>query len=90
MNSLMSKNIFLLEDEEDFRKMLIPIQPFFDKHKADNNEVEICFNGMYAYLILRSDDNPVPDLTILKAELFGEVLSYLSYKYKQRSYLNEN
>lgn len=86
------QNLFnqLKASDSDFQSIINKVQPFFDQHKAKNNEIEICLNGMYAYLLLRSDDNPVPDLTILKAELFGEVLSYLSYKFKQRNYLNDN
>lgn len=78
----------LNQDDKIFQKLVISAQPFFDKNKANNNEVTICLNGMYAYLILKTGDLPVPQLTTTSAELYGEVLSYLSYKYKQKYYMN--
>ncbi|MDH5475083.1 MAG: DUF4924 family protein [Cyclobacteriaceae bacterium] len=79
----------LKNDDKTFKELTISAQPFFDKNKADNNEVTICLNGMYAYLILKTDDIPVPELTTRSAELFGEVLSYLSYKYKQKHFAGD-
>ena len=80
----------LKKEDDAFQALTTTVQPFFDKNNVNNNEVSICFNGMYGYLILKTGELPVPELTTISAKRYGEVLSYLSYKYKQKNYLNEN
>ena len=91
-----NKDINLLKDlfsklkkkDDVFQKIVANAQPLFSQSSL--SEVDTCLNGMYAYLILKTDDLPVPDITSKRAEIFGEVLSYLSYKANQEEYLSKN
>lgn len=46
------------------------------------NEVEICLNGVYGLMLLRLYDRPVNDEMMKMIDLFGSLLSYLSYRYR--------
>lgn len=54
------------------------------------NEVQICLNGVYGLLLLRMNGKKVSDDLMESINSFGDVLSYLSFKYRQRHYLSEN
>jgi hypothetical protein len=79
----------LVKEDETFTQIAKNARPLFDK-SPKLSEVVTSINGMYAYLLLKSDNMPVPTVTEKSAEIYGEVLSYLSYKYKQKHYLSEN
>ena len=54
------------------------------------DEVQICLNGVYGLLLLRMEGKTIaPDL-MESINAFGDILSYLSFKYKQRHFMNEN
>ncbi len=55
-----------------------------------NNEIQICINGVYGLLLARLKGREVPADTMKSINTFGDVLSYLSYKYRQRQQLNNN
>lgn len=54
------------------------------------SEVQICLNGVYGLLLLRLNDKKVANELLESISAFGDILSYLSFKYKQKHYLNEN
>ncbi|MEM7109748.1 MAG: DUF4924 family protein [Bacteroidota bacterium] len=54
------------------------------------NEIQVCLNGIYGLLLLRLNGNPVSEEIKQHAELYGDILSYLSYKYKQKHFTNPN
>ena len=78
----------LEQADADFKNLIDAANPLFEK--SSQSEVMTCLQGMYGYLILKTDDLPVPEQTELKANLYGQILSYLSFKFKQGEYLNEN
>lgn len=47
-------------------------------------ETEVCLNGVYGLLLLRLDNKPVPEDLVQTIQRFGDVLSYLAYKYKEK------
>ncbi len=54
------------------------------------DEVQICLNGIYGLLLLRINGKQ-PDPSLQPAiNAFGDMLSYLSYKYKVRNSINSN
>ncbi|QSE97297.1 DUF4924 family protein [Fulvivirga lutea] len=55
-----------------------------------NSEVQICLNGVYGLLIAKINGRDIPDEFRESIEEFGNVLSYLSYKYKQKHFLSNN
>lgn len=54
------------------------------------NEVQICLNGVYGLLILRMEGKRIADDLMESINAFGDILSYLSFKYKQRHFMSEN
>lgn len=54
------------------------------------SEIQICLNGIYGLLIAKINGREVPDDFKNSIEHFGNVLSYLSYKYNQKDYLTNN
>jgi hypothetical protein len=61
----------------------------FAKGQIDD-EVQICLNGVYGLLILRMEGKNIAPELMESINAFGDILSYLSFKYKQRHFLNEN
>ncbi len=54
------------------------------------NDIQICLNAVYGLLILRLNDRPVDTGQMKSVELFGAILSYLSYKYRQNELMRDN
>jgi hypothetical protein len=54
------------------------------------SEVQICLNGVYGLLLLRLNDKKVADDILESISAFGDILSYLSFKYKQKHFMSEN
>lgn len=57
---------------------------------AITSEVQICLNGVYGLLLLRMKGKNVSDELMESINAFGDILSYLSYKYKQNYFMNKN
>lgn len=55
-----------------------------------NGEIQICLNGIYGLLLARMNGREVPEELMTGINSFGEVLSYLSYKYKERNEVRDN
>ncbi|MDQ3534707.1 MAG: DUF4924 family protein, partial [Bacteroidota bacterium] len=47
------------------------------------NEIQICLNGIYGYLLMRMNDEQVDDNLMQSLNAFGDLLSYLSYMFKK-------
>ncbi|MBN3583327.1 DUF4924 family protein [Algoriphagus aestuarii] len=54
------------------------------------NEIQICLNGIYGLLLCRLLGKKVSDQQLKSAEAFGDVLSLLSYNYREREKLSKN
>lgn len=57
---------------------------------AITSEVQICLNGVYGLLLLRMKGKNVSEELMESINAFGDILSYLSYKYKQKHFLSDN
>jgi len=85
----------LLKSDKDFKNI-------YDKSKSHieeslkyadgqiENEVQACLNGVYGLLLLRMNGRSVDDDIMVSVNAFGDVLSHLSYKYKQKHFLGDN
>ncbi len=85
----------LIETDETFNKTYQSAKPFIDKSIGLSNgqitdEIQVCLNGIYGLLLLRMNGTEVPDELMTGLNHFGDVLSYLSYKYKQGQFLQDN
>lgn len=85
----------LLKTSKEFEAVYGKAKPHIDKsleyaHGKVTGDVQVCLNGIYGLLLLRMNGKKVhPDL-MESINAFGDVLSYLSYKYKQKYFMNEN
>ena len=85
----------LAEKDEEFRKIYneasSAIQEMLGLAEGKiTSEVQICINGVYGLLLAKINGREVPEEFKSSLEHFGNVLSYLSYKYNQGEYLKEN
>lgn len=49
------------------------------------SHIQICLNGIYGFLLLKLNGKKLDDQNQTKVEKFGEVLSYLSMRYREIS-----
>ena len=86
INYLHGTLIGLLGDEKYkgiFQAAMPLIEDFKKRANTDNiTEIEVCFNGLYAKLMLRLQNKPITPETEEAFNAFAQVLGYLSIKYK--------
>lgn len=85
----------LLKNDNDFKKIYKEAKPHINEmlalsEGAINNEIQICLNGIYGLLLAKINGRDVPEEIQPALDHFGNVLSYLSYKYNQEGYLSKN
>ena len=78
----------LLEQDKNYITVYKEAEPFINHHiqlsegKIDN-PIQVCLNGVYGLLLLRLNGKQVEEDLMKRLDHFGNVLSYLSMKYKQ-------
>ena len=86
INYLHGTLIGLLGDEKYkgiFQAAMPLIEDFKKRANTDNiTEIEVCFNGLYAKLMLRLQNKPITPETEEAFNAFAQVLGYLSIKYR--------
>ena len=85
----------LLDTDEEFEKIYSKASPSIEEFISMsegkiNDEIQICINGVYGLLLARINGKKVPEDVQPALDQFGNVLSYLGYKYKQKHFLNDN
>ncbi|MEM6524792.1 MAG: DUF4924 family protein [Bacteroidota bacterium] len=82
----------LNSQDQEFIKIWKSGESIIQKYSAESgaNEIQVCLNGIYGLLLLRLNGKPVSEDILQHAELYGSILSYLSYKYKQKHFINPN
>lgn len=86
INYLHGTLIGLLGDEK-YKAIYQAAMPLIEDFKKISNtenitDIEVCFNGMYAKLMLRLQNKPISPETEEAFNAFAQVLGYLSLKYK--------
>ena len=86
INYLHGTLIGLLGDEK-YKSIYQTAMPLIEDFKNISNtknitDIEVCFNGMYAKLMLRLQNKPISPETEEAFNAFAQVLGYLSAKYK--------
>lgn len=87
---LSSFNLELLKSDQTYRRIFDQAKLHINRNSALSNgqftnPIQICLNGVYGLLILRLNGKPVDDQIKQGAQAFGDVLSYLSFKYQKRN-----
>ncbi len=85
----------LLLGDNDFAKTYESAKPHISEmmelsQGLIESEIQICLNGVYGLLLSRIQGQKVPDDIMESIEKFGDVLSHLSFKYKQKNFMGEN
>ncbi len=58
--------------------------------KKIDSDLQACLNGIYGLLLCRMNGREVPEELNAGIDAFGNVLSYLSFKYKQENLMSPN
>ena len=83
-------NLELLKSDQSYRKIFDQAKLHINRNAALSNgkvtnPIQICLNGIYGLLILRLNGKPIDDSINQGVQAFGDVLSYLGYKYQKRN-----
>lgn len=86
-------SLSLLETDEQYQKIYDQAHPNIQKNidAAEGkitNEIQICLNGIYGFLLLKLSGKSVDSSTKTMLEQFGDLLSYLSAKYRNAAESN--
>lgn len=95
VNQLLDLKFRLLAEDEVFRQVYNTARPHIraiieESGQQVTSDIQVCLNGIYGLLLARMNGKEVPENLNEPLNTFGEVLSYLSYKYKQDNYLSPN
>jgi len=93
VNVLEDLNISLLKSDKVYQKIHVISLPYIQKNiELSNNkitsEIQICLNGVYGFLLLKLNGKDLDESNKTAIESFGDVLSYLSMKYKEAVKMN--
>jgi hypothetical protein len=85
----------LLTGDKDFEAIYSSAKPSIEEfiklsEGTIESEIQICLNGVYGLLLARLNGREIPEEIMPALDHFGNVLSYLSYKYKQEEFLSDN
>ena len=85
----------LLEIDGEYRKTYHNSEPNISRYMSLSggkitNPIQICLNGIYGLLLLRMNGKKIEEDTQATLDTFGDVISYLSFKYQQINTMTEN
>lgn len=85
----------LLPKDSDFAAIYNAARPhiresIIESEGTVKSDIQACLNGIYGLLLCRMNDRQVPEELEEALEHFGNVLSYLSYHYKEEQFTNDN
>jgi hypothetical protein len=95
VDKLLELKLQLLTEDESFMRIYNAARPHIREiiEASDNtitSDIQVCLNGIYGLLLARMNGKEVPENLNEPLNTFGEVLSYLSYKYRQENFLSSN
>lgn len=78
----------LLGSDTEYQKIYATAKSYIDEHLLlaegkVSDEIQICLNGIYGYLLLRMNDEKIDENLMKPLNAFGDLLSYLSFMYKK-------
>lgn len=95
VNTLSELSDSLLKSDKEYQKLFTSAKPSIDKALnfaagKITNEIQICLNGIYGLLLLRTRGKAVAEELMTSINTYGDVLSFLSYKYGQQRAMGNN
>lgn len=78
----------LLKSDQQYRQVYSKSAVYIHKSIEQSNgavkePVQACLNGIYGYLLLRMDGQKLDESLMPAVSAFGDLLSYLSYRWQQ-------
>jgi len=78
----------LKKSDTEYQKIYKSTSPYINKNivlskHSITNEIQICINGIYGFLLLKLNGKKLDDSDREAVEFFGDLLSYLSVSYKK-------
>ena len=88
MGNLLDLHNQLSSSESDYKAIAKKAEPFIQHQIKESknvlsNPIHVCINAIYGFLLLKLDRKEVNSEQRNMLDAFGDLLSYLSYKYKQ-------
>ncbi len=88
INELTKLHISLIEQNKTYKEINSKAQPFIQNQiemgeNAITNPIQICLNAIYGALLLKINAKTITEPQQEMLEAFGDLLSYLSYSYKE-------
>ncbi|MTI32038.1 DUF4924 family protein [Xanthovirga aplysinae] len=95
VKELSDLNRELLKSDKNYRSIYDQAKLHIKKHLELSegkvtDGIQICINGIYGLMLLRLNGKKVEESQKASLNSFGDVLSYLSFKYKKRRAINQN
>ncbi|MDN5200932.1 DUF4924 family protein [Fulvivirgaceae bacterium BMA10] len=90
MEALSAMNLELIKSDRDYRKIYDQAKIHIKKNRdlsegKITDDIQICMNGIYGFLLLRMNGKKLDESLQSSINAFGDLLSYLSYKYQKRN-----
>lgn len=90
VQKLSDLSLKLLTEKEDYQAVFNMARPAIRENilASDGlvtNPIQACLNGVFGLLIARMNGTQISDEIMIQVEQFGNVLSFLSYAYKEHS-----
>ena len=85
----------LLTTDDEFAQVYNAARPHIRQSIQEaegkiKSDIQACLNGVYGLLLCRMNNREVPDELQEGLQHFGNVLSYLSFRYKMDQFQNDN
>ncbi len=79
----------LISTEDDYKKIALKAEPYIQQQIKESkntlsNPIQICLNAIYGFLLLKLDGKEVNSDQQKMLDAFGDLLSYLSFKFKSK------
>ena len=79
----------LKNSHEAYKKVYLAASPYINENikfseRKIENEIQICLNGVFGFLLLKLEGNALNDHNQEMVEKFGKLLSFLSLIYKEK------
>lgn len=93
MNELNDLHKVCIDTEKKYEEIVSRAEPYIQQQIKDSNytlknPIQVCLNSIYGFLLLKLDRKEVTKEQQLMLNSFGDLLSYLSYKYKEKTIKN--
>ncbi len=90
VNALSDLSLNLLAEDEEYQQVFNAARSsirslIMASEGKVTSPIQACLNGVFGFLLARMNNNPIEDEQHQWADHFGNVLSYLSYHYKEKS-----